>query len=354
MEKGKTIIKFKYTYALLEKCFAADEDKWITVKPNGAENKGRPVKIDGETGVIKAGMGGKFNGQKISEARKGFTGPRADRSKLAERNKQAVSASSKGSASAHTNQSKLAGSNKQAASASSKGSAEFQKLTSGISSPLPEKARGGSDKYRTKQEYIDYAGGNDPVQRARAELAFVQSQYQMHREELIKQFQEFVGKYSSEKEAMEKNPGLADYKKSLEDYFDDIGHNDTPELQKLQYDVEYIRKKEHAQAWGKPVPEYNPPVRKKQREETAEERSQRLQSEAENRQNYTRFISQSSVEQAKRDAEREEEAKKQRRREGAKKAAETRKKRIEENKAAQRQAYINRNVAPVEPRKAPK
>ena len=67
---------FKYTIALIEKCFAADEDRWITVKPNGPENKGRPVKIDGETGEIKAGMGGKFNGQKISEARSSFTGPR--------------------------------------------------------------------------------------------------------------------------------------------------------------------------------------------------------------------------------------------------------------------------------------
>ena len=67
---------FKYTLALLEKCFAADEDRWITVKPNGPENKGRPVKIDSETGVIKAGMGGKFTGQKISEARSSFTGPR--------------------------------------------------------------------------------------------------------------------------------------------------------------------------------------------------------------------------------------------------------------------------------------
>ena len=81
---------FKYTNALLEKCFAADEDKWITVKPNGEENKGRPVKIDGETGEIKAGMGGKFNGQKISEARSSFTGPRIDSySNLAERNKKA-------------------------------------------------------------------------------------------------------------------------------------------------------------------------------------------------------------------------------------------------------------------------
>lgn len=67
---------FKYTLALIEKCFAADADTWITVKPNGEEHTGRHVKIDGETGVIKAGMGGKFNGQKISEARSSFTGPR--------------------------------------------------------------------------------------------------------------------------------------------------------------------------------------------------------------------------------------------------------------------------------------
>lgn len=55
---------------------AMDADKWITVKPNGESNTGRPVLIDGETGEIKAGMGGKFNGQKISEARKSFSGPR--------------------------------------------------------------------------------------------------------------------------------------------------------------------------------------------------------------------------------------------------------------------------------------
>ena len=55
---------------------AMDSDKWITVKPNGENNTGRPVLIDGETGEIKAGMGGKFNGQKISEARKSFSGPR--------------------------------------------------------------------------------------------------------------------------------------------------------------------------------------------------------------------------------------------------------------------------------------
>ena len=52
------------------------KDRWITVKPNGEENKGRHVKIDGETGEIKAGMGGRYNGQKISEARKSFTGAR--------------------------------------------------------------------------------------------------------------------------------------------------------------------------------------------------------------------------------------------------------------------------------------
>lgn len=53
----------------------ADANKWITVKPNGAENKGSPVLI-GENGEVKAGMGGKFNGQRISEVRKDFTGPK--------------------------------------------------------------------------------------------------------------------------------------------------------------------------------------------------------------------------------------------------------------------------------------
>ena len=52
------------------------KERWITVHPNGAENKGRKVKIDGKTGEIKAGMGGRYNGQKISEASKSFIGAR--------------------------------------------------------------------------------------------------------------------------------------------------------------------------------------------------------------------------------------------------------------------------------------
>ena len=53
----------------------AQDDKWITVKPNGENAKGRPVLL-GDNGEIKGGMGGKFNGQKLSEARKSFIGPR--------------------------------------------------------------------------------------------------------------------------------------------------------------------------------------------------------------------------------------------------------------------------------------
>ena len=56
--------------------FAKDADKWITVHPNGSQGKGRPALIDGETGRVKGGMGGKFNGQKISEVRKSFRGPK--------------------------------------------------------------------------------------------------------------------------------------------------------------------------------------------------------------------------------------------------------------------------------------
>ena len=70
---------FKYGVAFSEgykhRRGVAQDDKWITVKPNGENAKGRPVLL-GDNGEIKGGMGGKFNGQKISEARKGFTGPR--------------------------------------------------------------------------------------------------------------------------------------------------------------------------------------------------------------------------------------------------------------------------------------
>lgn len=39
--------------------------KWITVKPNGPSKKGQPALL-GEGGEVLGGMGGKFNGQKIS------------------------------------------------------------------------------------------------------------------------------------------------------------------------------------------------------------------------------------------------------------------------------------------------
>lgn len=57
-----------------------DADKWITVHPNGPDSTGSHVKV-GEGGEIKAGMGGKFNGEKIGEVRKGFTGPKSHQAK---------------------------------------------------------------------------------------------------------------------------------------------------------------------------------------------------------------------------------------------------------------------------------
>lgn len=53
----------------------AMDNKWITVKPNGPDNKGKHVEIDDNGRVVK-GMGGKFSGEKISEIRKSFTGPK--------------------------------------------------------------------------------------------------------------------------------------------------------------------------------------------------------------------------------------------------------------------------------------
>lgn len=51
----------------------AQDNKWITVKPNGSEGKGVHVELD-ESGRVTKGMGGKFNGTKISEVRKSFVG----------------------------------------------------------------------------------------------------------------------------------------------------------------------------------------------------------------------------------------------------------------------------------------
>jgi hypothetical protein len=49
------------------------DNKWITVKPNGEDGKGAHVELD-ESGRVTKGMGGKFNGTKISEVRKSFVG----------------------------------------------------------------------------------------------------------------------------------------------------------------------------------------------------------------------------------------------------------------------------------------
>ena len=48
--------------------FAMDGNKWITVKPNGERRRGQPVLVN-EQGVVQGGMGGKFNGKHISEAK---------------------------------------------------------------------------------------------------------------------------------------------------------------------------------------------------------------------------------------------------------------------------------------------
>ena len=63
---------------------ALDEDRWITVHPGGkgmkkdgsGEKGGTHVLIDDETGEIRRGMGGKYTGQRISELRKDFVGPK--------------------------------------------------------------------------------------------------------------------------------------------------------------------------------------------------------------------------------------------------------------------------------------
>lgn len=68
---------------------ASDANVWITVKPNGEQNKGVPVMIDERSGEIQAGMGGKFNGQRIGELKNDFTGPKTPKGlKTAKKRKQ--------------------------------------------------------------------------------------------------------------------------------------------------------------------------------------------------------------------------------------------------------------------------
>lgn len=78
----------------MKKSIVAMDDKWITVKPNGPNHKGAPVKIDDE-GRIVAGMGGKFNGNKIGEVRKSFNGPKTPHKEVLERNKESAKPISK-------------------------------------------------------------------------------------------------------------------------------------------------------------------------------------------------------------------------------------------------------------------
>ncbi|MDR0339623.1 MAG: DUF1073 domain-containing protein [Desulfovibrio sp.] len=58
----------------------AYDDNWVTVKPNGPDAVGRPVLL-GEGGEVKAGMGGKFKGQKLSEIPRTFENPKYEAKK---------------------------------------------------------------------------------------------------------------------------------------------------------------------------------------------------------------------------------------------------------------------------------
>ncbi len=71
----------------------AGDDKWITVKPNGPDAVGRPALI-GEGGEIKAGMGGKFTGEKINEISRTFENERWSKGEYPSQ-KQTPSAASK-------------------------------------------------------------------------------------------------------------------------------------------------------------------------------------------------------------------------------------------------------------------
>ena len=77
---------------------ALDEAQWITVHPNGkgpnlstGENiKGRRMLIDGETGTVLGGAGGKFNGKKISNLHDGKKPTAAEKKEAAKIKRETV------------------------------------------------------------------------------------------------------------------------------------------------------------------------------------------------------------------------------------------------------------------------
>ena len=77
---------------------ALDAAKWITVHPNGkgpnlstGENiKGRRMLIDGETGTVLGGAGGKFNGKKISNLHDGKKPTAAEKKEAAKIKRETV------------------------------------------------------------------------------------------------------------------------------------------------------------------------------------------------------------------------------------------------------------------------
>lgn len=63
-------VAFGLGLASFRRKLANDAEEWTTVHPNGKENKGQPVLIDGETNRILGGMGGKHTGKTIAEVKK--------------------------------------------------------------------------------------------------------------------------------------------------------------------------------------------------------------------------------------------------------------------------------------------
>lgn len=64
------------------------KEKWITVKPNGPQNTGKPVLI-GPGGKIQGGLGGKFNGKSLKTAFKNSSS-KSTASPMAQKKKEAI------------------------------------------------------------------------------------------------------------------------------------------------------------------------------------------------------------------------------------------------------------------------
>lgn len=137
-----------------------DAPQWITVHPNGPGTTGTHVQIEGTTGEVLAGMGGKFNGKHISAVEKGGKNEQVGADAVIRRQK-AQAAEKKAAASKPA--STPTGTSKPAGKPEAKKAPEAEKATESSSSFKKEIQEEWKEAYAKISNDIHARGAHDVV-----------------------------------------------------------------------------------------------------------------------------------------------------------------------------------------------